>query len=96
VIQRGCDFIKHLIKGAKDVYQDEPLDVLVVTHGGFIQLLLKSVCGVKGVNIVNNTSFSIVDVFDANGRGSPSFVPVVINETSHLQQGNALMSASEW
>lgn len=96
-MQRGQEFIKHLVRGASEVHQvgDPALEVLVVTHGGFIQLLLKSVCGLKGVNVVNNTSFSTIDIYSSNTNDRLTFEPVLINDTRHLQD-NGLMSASKW
>jgi broad specificity phosphatase PhoE len=85
-----------------------PKVALVVSHGGFIRTFLQQVAGMHNVEIVNNTSFTTVDVFVVASGGSGSggiddepelaFQPVTVNDTSHLRDpftaGGTLMSAS--
>lgn len=89
--------------------QQEPKVVLVVSHGGFIRMFLQHVCGFKNVDIINNTSFSTIDVFvklDAKANeASPKdlkFEAVALNDTAHLGEASHgarspnLMSQSRW
>ena len=57
--------------------QQEPKVVLVVSHGGFIRMFLQHVCGFKNVDIINNTSFSTIDVFVKCFGGCVAHVMVV-------------------
>ena len=89
--------------------QQEPKVALVVSHGGFIRTFLQHVCGFKNVDIINNTSFSTIDVFiklDANANeANPKdlkFEAVALNDTAHLGEAphgarsHNLMSQSRW
>ena len=77
--------------------REAPREVLLVSHGGFIKVLLRDVFRLPGVVGVNNTSISTVDVVLPRGAkakaGAVVFASVCLNDCDHLL-GAGLMSES--
>ena len=112
VVSRAEDFLQMLARTAVGERTEEnyetPWEALVVSHGGFILTLLKSVCKFgKVITKINNASITTIDVSltrrqEKRERGNAgkvriAYTPVEINFTGHLEEAdNTLMSSSAW
>ena len=77
-------------------------EVLLVSHGGFIRVLLRDVCAILNIGEVSNTSISTIDVVLPDGfpkknmKARVKYEVVKMNDVDHLGgRDGDLMSANK-
>jgi broad specificity phosphatase PhoE len=90
MVSRAQQFLKMLVASARGIVasqqrQQQTLQFLAVSHGGFIHAILPVVMGVQELRSLGNCSLSIVDIFETDeAHGAVVYKPQLVNDTSHL------------
>jgi broad specificity phosphatase PhoE len=96
IIARVHAFVQHVLEAA--VSGDEPVEVVVVSHGGFIKTFLQTLLG-RPVDRVNNTSVSVVRLETKSNSSRAqgikySATAESLNDLSHLTKDVATTSSA--
>lgn len=92
---RAQEFLDVLIDDAlraeaEATEEGDPRVALVVSHGGFLNVMMLAVMKLKKAEIMSNGALAVVDVY--GGNGWVKYVPRTLNDSSHIDHASRSQS----